>query len=83
MQNHRKPEQDLAEVARRVVLLARNRHGQLAGITVGVCEHMEAERCAQELRENLAQAGHTDVSVDVVQGASAACAELLSLDFRW
>lgn len=81
--SHRKPDQDLDEIARRVLLLARNRHGKLAGITVGVCDDLDPAACQKELRERLSRAGYPEVDVDIVPGARGACAELLSLDFRW
>lgn len=81
--SHRKPQQDLEEIARRVVDLARNRHGRLAAVSVALPEGMNEALCAELLRGALAEAGYAGVTVDLVYGEAGANVELLSLEFQW
>lgn len=75
-------QQQIAEVVLQVEAIVRNRHGTLAGLTVGVPHELDAPSVLELLTQRLARAGLTGVHIENAPGSNPNI-ELVSLEFRW
>lgn len=82
MENTRLTNLQIAEVALQVEAIVRNRHGKLAGLTIGIPRGAEAEPIVEALHQRLEQAGLKAVQIDNTLGSNNHV-ELLSLEFQW